>query len=116
MFGKNRSLNDAAKNSFLATQYALSSTKLSLISQTINSYLSLATNIENLNLQKKINENLSSVYELTQKKFTAGVIGKEDVLSSFAMLKESQNEIIAYENQIQIDINSLELLLGSSFR
>ena len=46
-----------------------------------------------------------------KKKFTAGVIGKEDVLSSFAMLKESQNEIIAYENQIQIDINSLELLL-----
>ncbi|MCT7516969.1 efflux transporter outer membrane subunit [Aliarcobacter cryaerophilus] len=114
LFGKNRSLNDAAKNSFLATQYALSSTKLSLISQTINSYLSLATNIENLNLQKKIYENLSSVYELTQKKFTAGVIGKEDVLSSFAMLKESQNEIIAYENQIQIDINSLELLLGSA--
>jgi multidrug efflux system outer membrane protein len=71
LFGKNRSLNDAAKNSFLATQYALSSTKLSLISQTINSYLSLATNIENLNLQKKIYENLSSVYELTQKKFTA---------------------------------------------
>src|SRR5574344_1497440 len=104
LFGKNRSLNDAAKNSFLATQYALSSTKLSLISQTINSYLSLATNYENL----------SSVYELTQKKFTAGVIGKEDVLSSFAMLKESQNEIIAYENQIQIDINSLELLLGST--
>ncbi len=30
------------------------------------------------------------------------------------MLKESQNEIIAYENQIQIDINSLELLLGST--
>ncbi|MCT7468422.1 efflux transporter outer membrane subunit [Aliarcobacter cryaerophilus] len=114
LFGKNRSLNDAAKNSFLATQYALGSTKLSLISQTINSYLSLATNIENLNLQKKIYENLSSVYELTQKKFTAGVIGKEDVLSSFAMLKESQNEIIAYENQIQIDINSLELLLGST--
>ncbi|MCT7523238.1 efflux transporter outer membrane subunit [Aliarcobacter cryaerophilus] len=114
LFGKNRSLNDVAKNSFLATQYALSSTKLSLISQTINSYLSLATNIENLNLQKKIYENLSSVYELTQKKFTAGVIGKEDVLSSFAMLKESQNEIIAYENQIQIDINSLELLLGST--
>ena len=114
LFGKNRSLNDVAKNSFLATQYALSSTKLSLISQTINSYLSLATNIENLNLQKKIYENLSSVYELTQKKFTAGVIGKEDVLSSFAMLKESQNEIISYENQIQIDINSLELLLGSA--
>ena len=114
LFGKNRSLNDAAKNSFLATQYALSSTKLSLISQTINSYLSLATNIENLNLQKKIYENLSSVYELTQKKFTAGVIGKEDLLSSFAMLKESQNEIISYENQIQIDINSLELLLGST--
>ena len=52
LFGKNRSLNDEAKNSFFATQYALSSTKLALISQTINSYLSLSTNLENLSLQK----------------------------------------------------------------
>ena len=114
LFGKNRSLNDEAKNSFFATQYALSSTKLALISQTINSYLSLATNLENLSLQKEINSNLNSVYELTLKKFQAGVISKEDVLSSLAMLKESQNQIITYENLVQIDINSLELLLGSS--
>ena len=114
LFGKNKSLNDEAKNSFFATQYALSSTKLALISQTINSYLSLATNLENLSLQKEIDSNLNSVYELTLKKFQAGVISKEDVLSSLAMLKESQNQIISYENLVQIDINSLELLLGSS--
>ena len=114
LFGKNRSLNDAAKNSFFATQYALNSTKLALISQTINSYLSLASNLENLNLQKEINKNLSSVYELTQKKFNAGVINKEDLLSSLAMLKESENQIIVYENLVQIDINSLELLIGSN--
>ncbi len=113
LFGKNKSLNDAAKNSFFATQYALNSTKLSLISQTINSYLSLAANIENLKLQKKIDENLSSVYELTKKKFDAGVINKEEVLSSLAALKESKNQIILYENQIKIDINSLELLLDT---
>lgn len=114
LFGKNRSLNDTAKNSFFATQYALDSTKLALISQTINSYLSLASNLENLALQKEINLNLNSVYELTNKKFQAGVISKEDVLSSLAMLKESQNQIITYENLVQIDINSLELLLGSN--
>lgn len=114
LFGKNRSLNDAAKNSFFATQYALDSTKLALISQTINSYLSLASNLENLALQKEINLNLNSVYELTNKKFQAGVISKEDVLSSLAILKESQNQIITYENLVQIDINSLELLLGSN--
>jgi outer membrane protein, multidrug efflux system len=114
LFGKNKSLNDEAKNSFFATQYALSSTKLALISQTINSYLSLSTNLENLSLQKEINSNLNSVYELTLKKFQAGVISKEDVLSSLAMLKESQNQIISYENLVQIDINSLELLLGSN--
>jgi predicted MPP superfamily phosphohydrolase len=51
---------------YYENSYDICSTKLSLISQTINSYLSLATNIENLNLQKKIYENLSSVYELAQ--------------------------------------------------
>jgi len=112
LFGKNKSLSEMAKNSFFSTQYALNSTKLALISQVINSYLSLFSNIENLNLQKKINENLESVCELTEKKFQAGAISKEDVFSSLAMLKEGENELLNYENLIEIDLNSLDLLLG----
>lgn len=115
LFGKIRSLNDSAKNSFLATTYALNSAKLSLISQTINSYLSLASNVENLKLAKQISTNLQTVYELTNKKYEIGLSQKEEVLSSLASYKESLNDIIKYENSIKTDINSIELLTASKF-
>jgi len=113
LFGKIKSLNDVAKNNFLATKYASASTKLSLVSQTINSYLSLSANIYNLNLSKEILKNLVDVYNLTQKKYEIGVNTKEDVLNSYSALKEAQNDILNFETKIQKDINSLEFLTSS---
>ena len=113
LFGKIKSLNDNALNTFLATKYASDATKLSLVSQTIVSWLRLASNLENLKLSKEINKNLEDVYNLINKKYLAGINSKEDVLASFAMLKESQNEILNFENQVQKDINALELILSS---
>ncbi|MBL3520151.1 efflux transporter outer membrane subunit [Arcobacter lanthieri] len=113
LFGKIKSLNDVAKNNFLATKYASQATKLSLISQTINSYLSLVSNIYNLKLSKDILKNLEDVYTLTQKKYDIGMTNKEDVLSSYSTLKDSQNDILNFETQIQKDLNSLEFLTSS---
>ncbi|WP_419677928.1 efflux transporter outer membrane subunit [Aliarcobacter lanthieri] len=113
LFGRIKSLNDVAKNNFLATKYASQTTKLSLISQTINSYLSLVSNIYNLKLSKDILKNLEDVYSLTQKKYDIGMTNKEDVLSSYSTLKDSQNDILNFETQIQKDLNSLEFLTSS---
>ncbi|WP_418187120.1 efflux transporter outer membrane subunit [Aliarcobacter lanthieri] len=113
LFGRIKSLNDVAKNNFLATKYASQATKLSLISQTINSYLSLVSNIYNLKLSKDILKNLEDVYTLTQKKYDIGMTNKEDVLSSYSTLKDSQNDILNFETQIQKDLNSLEFLTSS---
>ncbi|QKF60261.1 efflux transporter outer membrane subunit [Aliarcobacter lanthieri] len=113
LFGRIKSLNDVAKNNFLATKYASQTTKLSLISQTINSYLSLVSNIYNLKLSKDILKNLEDVYSLTQKKYDIGITNKEDVLSSYSTLKDSQNDILNFETQIQKDLNSLEFLTSS---
>ncbi|WP_418181184.1 efflux transporter outer membrane subunit [Aliarcobacter lanthieri] len=113
LFGRIKSLNDVAKNNFLATKYTSQATKLSLISQTINSYLSLVSNIYNLKLSKDILKNLEDVYTLTQKKYDIGMTNKEDVLNSYSTLKDSQNDILNFETQIQKDLNSLEFLTSS---
>lgn len=113
LFGKNQSLNLAAKNSFLATKYAYNSTKLVLISQTISSYFNLLSNIENRNLATKILENLNEVYTLTSKKYSIGVSSKDEMLASLASLKEMENKILDFENEIEKSINALELLISS---
>ncbi|RXJ76264.1 RND transporter [Aliarcobacter skirrowii] len=113
LFGKNQSLNLAAKNSFLATKYAYNSTKIVLISQTISSYFNLLSNIENRNLATKILENLNEVYTLTSKKYSIGASSKDEMLASLASLKEMENKILDFENEIEKSINALELLISS---
>src|SRR5574344_207323 len=115
LFGKIRSLNESAKNRFLATKYAQETTKLSLISQTVSSYLSLLENIELLKTFKDLETNLNSVYTLIDKKQSLGSVSKDEKLSSFASLKEVENSILEYKINIEKDINSIELLSSQKF-
>lgn len=54
LFGKIRNSNDFALQSYLATKYATTATKISLISEVINSWNTLCANIEQLKILKKV--------------------------------------------------------------
>ena len=112
LFGKVESLNESALQSYLSTQFAANTVKVSLISETINAWLTLATHNEQLKLSNQTVENLQKAHELTQKKFNAGVISKADVLDASAALKEAQINVISYNTMIKQDKNALELLIA----
>lgn len=112
LFGKVQSLNESALQSYLSTQFAANTVKVSLISETINAWLTIATHNEQLKLSKQTVENLQKAYELTQKKFAAGVISQADVLDASASLKEAQMNVISYNTLIKQDKNALELLIA----
>ncbi|MDD3055980.1 MAG: efflux transporter outer membrane subunit [Aliarcobacter sp.] len=112
LFGKIQSLNESALQSYLSTQFAANTVKVSLISETINAWLTLATHNEQLKLSMQTVENLQKAYELTQKKFNAGVISQADVLDASASLKEAQINVISYNTMIKQDKNALELLIS----
>ena len=112
LFGKIQSLNESALQSYLSTQFAANTIKVSLIAETINAWLTLATHNEQLKLSTQTVENLQKAYELTQKKFAAGVISQADVLDASASLKEAQINVILYNTMIKQDKNALELLIA----
>lgn len=112
LFGKIQSLNESALQSYLSTQFAANTVKVSLIAETINAWLTLATHNEQLKLSIQTVENLQKAYELTQKKFNAGVISQADVLDASASLKEAQINVISYNTMIKQDKNALELLIA----
>lgn len=112
LFGKIQSLNESALQSYLSTQFAANTVKVSLIAETINTWLTLATHNEQLKLSTQTVENLQKAYELTQKKFNAGVISQADVLDASASLKEAQINVISYNTMIKQDKNALELLIA----
>ena len=112
LFGKVQSLNESALQSYLSTQFAANTVKVSLIAETINAWLTIATHNEQLRLSTETVENLKKAYELTQKRFAAGVISQADVLDASAALKEAQINIISYNTMIKQDKNALELLIA----
>lgn len=112
LFGKIQSLNESALQSYLSTQFSANTVKVSLISETINAWLTLATHNEQLKLSMQTAENLQKAYELTQKKFNAGVISQTDVLDASASLKEAQINVISFNTMIKQDKNALELLIA----
>lgn len=112
LFGKVQSLNESALQSYLSTQFAANTVKVSLIAETINAWLTIATHNEQLRLSTETVENLKKAYELTQKRFAAGVISQADVLDASAALKEAQINIILYNTMIKQDKNALELLIA----
>jgi multidrug efflux system outer membrane protein len=112
LFGKIRSLNESALQSYLSTQFAANTAKVSLIAQTINAWLTLAIHNEQLKLSLETVDNLNKAYELTQKRFSAGVVSQSDVLDASALLKEAQINVISYNTMIKQDKNALELLIA----
>lgn len=112
LFGRIRSLSQSALDSFLATSFAANASKVSLISQTVISWLNLAIHQEQLKLAKETVENLTQVYELTLKRYNLGVVSKTDVYDSQASLKEAEISVITYSNLVELDKNTLELILS----
>ena len=112
LFGKVQSLNESALQSYLSTQFAANTVKVSLIAETINAWLTIAIHNEQLKLSMQTVENLQKAYELTQKKFAVGVISQADVLDASASLKEAQINVISYNTLIKQDKNALEQLIA----
>ena len=114
LFGKARSLNDSALESYLATKYAATSTKISLISEIINTWNTLSSNIEHLKILEDSIANLKLSTQLTQKKFDMGIILIDDVLSSKTSLKEAEVTLLNYKTVVEKNKNMLELLVSTT--
>ncbi|MCG3705887.1 efflux transporter outer membrane subunit [Aliarcobacter butzleri] len=114
LFGKARSLNDSALESYLATKYAATSTKISLISEIINTWNTLSSNIEHLKILEDSIANLKLSTQLTQKKFDMGIILIDDVLSSKTSLKEAEVTLLNYKTVVEKNKNMLELLVSAT--
>lgn len=114
LFGKTRSLNDSALQNYLATKYAATSTKISLISEVINIWNTLCANTEHLKIVENSIKNLKLSYELTQKKFDMGIILIDDVLTAKTSLKEAEVNLFNQRTVIEKNKNTLELLISTT--
>ncbi len=113
-FGRLRSLEKQALASYLATEEARRSAKISLISSVALAYITLAADKEALKIAQATLETQEHYYNLIRERYRAGLTNELDLRRASSQVESARLEVLKYLKQIEQDENALTLLLGKS--
>lgn len=112
LFGRVRSLSNAALQTYLATTEAGRATRISLIAETASAYLTLAADNSRYDLAKRTLESAQRTMEVTQKRLELGVSSRLDVRQAETVYQQAKVDLANTTALIAQDRNALELLTG----
>lgn len=113
LFGRVRSLKDQALESYLATAEAQRSARLSLIGEVASAWLTLAADRERLTLARETLASHLATFELTRRRYEAGIASALDLNEARTSVEAARVEIARYTNLVAQDQNALDLLAGA---
>jgi len=113
LFGRVRSLSNAALESYLATAEAGRATRISLIAETASAYLTLAADNSQLLLSRRTLQSAQRSMDVTRKRLEAGVASRLDVRQAETIYQQARADLATTTAFIAQDRNALELLAGS---
>lgn len=114
LFGRNRSLSTAAKETWLASESTAQNTRLTLISETSTAWITLAADNSNLKLAQDTLKSAADSLSITQRRQQEGVASGPDVSSSMAIYQQARASVASYQTLVTQDINALNLLAGDT--
>lgn len=112
LFGKIRSQNEAALNTFLATESARKTLENALVAETANAYLQLLADQKLLTLTKKTLEAQEHTYNILSQSRDKGVGTSQDVSRAQTAVETARVNLFQYRRAVEQDINALVLLMG----
>ena len=113
-FGKVRNQSEAGLQSYLGTEEARRTQQITLVSEVANAYLTLIADQQRLKLAQETLKSQQTSYELSQKRFTSGVVAGTDMYDAQTTLESARNDAAVYTAQVALDQNALTLLVGSA--
>ncbi|HEY9032170.1 MAG TPA: efflux transporter outer membrane subunit [Kangiella sp.] len=113
LFGRIRSLSDAALNQFYATEQAKRFVKISVIAETANAYYSWLSAKENLSLAQQTLNSRQESLDLIQKRKDNGIASDLDLAQAQAALAQVSARKSQLERLYAVSKTSLELLIGT---
>lgn len=114
LFGRIRSLNREALETYFATEEARRSAKISLVAEVASAYFQLAADRERQLIARNTIESQNTSLDLTQQLVDAGIGNDLDVQRAQTSVQRARADAAALEAQIRRDENALRLLLGAS--
>lgn len=112
LFGRVRSLEDAALESYLATEEARTAAQISLIAEVANAYLTLLGDRKLLALTEETLQSRQQSLQLIERSFQLGVGSQLDVSQARSSVETARASRLRYLRQVEQDRNALALLVG----
>ncbi|ADQ84384.1 AdeC/AdeK/OprM family multidrug efflux complex outer membrane factor [Methylovorus sp. MP688] len=111
-WGRIRSLNEQALQSFFATEEARRSTHISLVSEVASAWLTLAADMQRLKLAQDTLQSQQASYDLTKQGFDIGVYSALELRQIQISVDTARADVANYRSQVKQDQNALVLLVG----
>lgn len=113
-FGKLRNLDQAALETYLASEQAHQSARLALVAAIADGYLTWRTDQNRYTLEVATLENFKHSLRLVESNERAGLATGLAVRQARSLVFLSQTRVLAFQRQIANDVNTLTLLLGTA--
>ncbi len=113
LFGRVRSLNEQALQTYFASEEARRSTQLSLVANVANAYLTWQADKELLKVTQDTLATFEESYRLTARSNEVGVASALDLSQSRTSVENAKVQLAKYTRQVAQDENGLILLLGT---
>ncbi|MDO9385425.1 MAG: AdeC/AdeK/OprM family multidrug efflux complex outer membrane factor [Thiobacillus sp.] len=112
-FGRIRSLNAEALETYLGTEEARRSAQISLVAEVANAWLTLAADHERLALARSTHETRQKSSDLTRRSFEAGAVSALDLHQAETLLHNARADAARYRSFVAQDENALALIVGA---
>ncbi len=112
LFGRVRSLSDAALQQFFASEEARKAAQISLIATLANSYLALLADDAQLDVARKTLRTREEGFRLLQLKFDNGALSEYDLAQSVTLVEGAKAAVALLARQRMQSENALVLLVG----
>ncbi|HVI97890.1 MAG TPA: efflux transporter outer membrane subunit [Sphingomonas sp.] len=113
LFGRLRSLSDAALNQYFATEAAARATRLALVGDIANTWLLYAADQSLLKIAQDTVTNATRSVELTRARLDGGVAPRTDLRQAELILAQAQSDLAEQKTALAQDVNALQLLVGA---
>ncbi|TWB43439.1 efflux transporter outer membrane subunit [Nitrospirillum pindoramense] len=113
LFGRVHSLSQQALEQYLSTAEATATTRLSLIAEVANAYLTLVSDRQLLALTQDTLRTQEETYNRNKRMFDRGSSSALDLAQSQTSVDTARANLEQYTRQVAQDRNALELLVGA---
>lgn len=113
LFGRVRSLNDAALQTYLATGETRRAVQISLIAETATAWITLAADQDLLTVSEGTVKSAEASLALTRKRQEGGAANLLEVRQAETLAEQARGDLAAAQAQVARDRNALTLLAGA---